>query len=84
MSPDDLNQTKPFCSPQDQIQWGVLFLSRHLRDSSPWEQEEYLQDPWEWGRHRADLLCMQIIRDYRECCKRERANLPASPRLVFK
>ena len=29
----DLNESKPFCSPQDQIQWGILFLSRHLRGS---------------------------------------------------
>ena len=37
MSPD-LNESKPFCSPQDQIQWGILFLSRHLRGSSPWDR----------------------------------------------
>jgi hypothetical protein len=67
MSPEDLKQTKPFCSPQDQIQWGILFLSRHLRGLSPWEREECLQDEWEWARQRGDLLCLQIVRDYREC-----------------
>jgi hypothetical protein len=68
MSPD-LSESKPFCSPQDQIQWSILFLGRHLRRSSPWEREECLQDVWEWGRQRGDLLCLQIIRDYRECYK---------------
>ena len=65
----DLNESKPFCSPQDQIQWGILFLSRHLRRFGPWEREQCLQDAWEWARQRGDLLCLQIIRDYRECYK---------------
>jgi hypothetical protein len=69
MSLQDLNQTKRFCSPQDQIQWGILFLSRHLRNSSPWDREQCLQDVWEWARRRGDLLSLQIIRDYRECSK---------------
>ena len=69
MSPDDLSETQRFCSPQDQIQWGILVLSRHLRGLSPWEREECLQDEWEWARRAGDLLCLQIIRDYRECCK---------------
>ena len=68
MSPD-LKESKPFCSPQDQIQWGILFLSRHLRGSSPWEREECLQDVWDWAREQGNLLCLQIIRDYRECLK---------------
>ena len=68
MSPD-LNESKPFCSPQDQIQWGILFLSRHLRRFSLWDREQCLQDVWEWARQRGDLLCLQIIRDYRECYK---------------
>ena len=68
MSPD-LKENKPFCSPQDQIQWGILFLSRHLRGSSPWEREECLQDVWDWARKQGNLLCLQIIRDYRECLK---------------
>ena len=68
MSPD-LKESKPFCSPQDQIQWGILFLSRHLRGSSPWEREECLQDVWDWARNQGNLLCLQIIRDYRECLK---------------
>jgi len=68
-SPERLNQTKPFCSPQDQIQWGILFLSRHLRGFSLFKREEYLQDAWEWARRQGDLLCLQIIRDYRECRK---------------
>ena len=68
MSPD-LNESKPFCSPQDQIQWGILFLSRHLRRLSLWEREECLQDVWDWARKQGNLLCLQIIRDYRECLK---------------
>jgi hypothetical protein len=50
---------------------GILFLGRHLRGLSPWEREECLQDVWEWARQRGDLLCLQIIRDYRECYKEE-------------
>jgi hypothetical protein len=68
-SPEDLNQIKRFCSPQDQIQWGILFLSRHLRNLSPWDREECLQDEWEWARQQGDLLRLQILRDYRECWK---------------
>ena len=68
MSPN-LKESKPFCSPQDQIQWGILFLSRHLRGSSPWEREECLQDVWDWARKQGDLLSLRIIRDYRECYK---------------
>jgi hypothetical protein len=69
MSPEDLNQIKRFCSPQDQIQWGILFLRRHLRNLSPWDREECLQDEREWARQQGDLLCLQILRDYRECWK---------------
>ena len=69
MSPEDLNQIKRFCSPQDQIQRGILFLSRHLRNLSPWDREECLQDEWEWARQQGDLLRLQILRDYRECWK---------------
>jgi hypothetical protein len=69
MSPEDLRQTERFCSPQDQIQWGILSLSRHLWGLSPWEREEYLHEEWEWGRQQGDLLRMQIVRDYRECRK---------------
>src|SRR6202035_5796276 len=68
MSPN-LKESKPFCSPRDQIQWGILFLSRHLRGSSPWEREECLQDVWDRAREQGNLLCLQIIRDYRECLK---------------
>ena len=68
-APEDLKQIKRFCSPQDQIQWGIVYLSRHLRGLSPWEREECLQDEWEWARQQGDLLCLQIIRDYRECLK---------------
>jgi hypothetical protein len=68
-APEDLKQIKRFCSPQDQIQWGIVCLSRHLWGLSPWEREECLQDEWEWARQQGDLLCLQIIRDYRECLK---------------
>ena len=34
------------------------------------EREQCLQEVWEWARRRADPLCLQMIRDYRECCKR--------------
>jgi hypothetical protein len=70
MSPEHLKQTKRFCSPQDQIQWGILFLTRQLRNLSKHEREQCLQEVWEGARRRADLLCLQMIRDYRECCKR--------------
>ena len=61
---------RPFCSPQDQIQWGILFLTRRLRNLDHYERERCLQDVWEWARQRADLLSLQMIRDYRECCKK--------------
>jgi hypothetical protein len=63
------DQTRPFRSPQDQIQWGILFLARQLRNFSTEEREQCLQEVWEWARQRADLLCLQMIRGYRECCK---------------
>lgn len=69
MPRDNLNRTRRFCSPQDQIQWGILVLGRSLGRLAPWEREQYLQDLWECGRQRGDLLLLQIIRDYRECCK---------------
>ena len=68
-APEDLKQIKHFCSPHDQIQWGMVVLSRHLWGLSPWEREECLQDEWEWARQQGDLLCLQVIRDYRECLK---------------
>jgi hypothetical protein len=70
MSLRDSNIFERFCSPQDQIQWGILFLTRQLRNLSPQEREQCLQEVWEWARRRADLQCLQMIRDYRECCKR--------------
>jgi hypothetical protein len=48
---------------------GILFLSQHLRNCSQQEREQCLQEVWKWGRRRADLLCLQMIRDYRECWK---------------
>ena len=55
MSPEDLRQTERFCSPQDQIQWGILSLSRHLWGLSPWGREEYLHDEWECGRQQGSV-----------------------------
>lgn len=69
MSCNHMDQTRPFCSAQDQIQWGVLFLARQLRGHTQQERERCLQEVWEWARRRADLLCLQMIRDYRECLK---------------
>jgi hypothetical protein len=68
-APEDFKQIKRFCSRQDQIHWGIVCLSRHLWGLSLWEREEYLQDEWEWARQQGDLLCLQIIRDYREYLK---------------
>ena len=64
---------QPFCSPQDQIQWGVLFLTGRLRNLGNYEREQCLRDVWEWARQRADLLSLQMIRGYRECCKKSGA-----------
>jgi hypothetical protein len=69
MSLEHSDQTPPHLSTQDQIQWGILFLSRKLRNLSPEEREHYLQVVWDWARARADLLCLQMVRDYRECAK---------------
>ena len=69
MSPN-LKESKPFCSPRDQIQWGILFLSRHLRGSSPWDREQCLQDVWEWGRQRGDLMSLQITETIGSATKR--------------
>ena len=63
------DQTHPFCPVQDQIHWGILFLTRQLRNLSWREREQCLQDLREWARRRADLLSLQIIRDYWECRK---------------
>ena len=46
------------------------YLTRQLREFSQQEQEQRLQEAWEWARQRADLLFLQVIRDCRECCKR--------------
>jgi len=67
------DQTRPFRSPQDQIQWGILFLRRQLRNFRPQDREQCLDELWEWARHRADLLALHMIRDYRQCCKRDGA-----------
>ena len=69
MQLEHLDQTEPFRSPQDEIQWGILFPTRRLRNFSQQERERCLQEVWEWARRRADLLALQIIRDHRECCK---------------
>ena len=58
MSLEHLDQTKRFCSPQDQIQWGILFLRRQLRNFSQQEREQCLQELWEWARRgRTSFLC---------------------------
>jgi hypothetical protein len=64
------DRARPFCSLQEQIHWGILFLTRQLQNFSQHERERCLQDVWEWARRRADLLSLQIIRGYRECRKK--------------
>ena len=66
----DLNESKPFCSPQDQIQWGILFLSGHLRRLSPWDREQCLQGVWEWARQRGDLRACRLSETTESATKR--------------
>ena len=47
MSLKHLNQTELFGSPQDQIHWGILLLTRQLGNFSPQERGQCLQDVWE-------------------------------------
>ena len=70
MSLENPDQTQPFRAPQDEIQWGILLLTKQLQNRDLQEREQYLQELWEWARQRADLLSLQIIRDYRESGKR--------------
>ena len=63
------DRAQPFCSPQDQIHCGILFLTKQLRNLSQQEREQCLQEVWEEARQRANLLCLQIIRAYGEYCK---------------
>jgi hypothetical protein len=82
MSPD-LSESKPFCSPQDQIQWSILFLGRHLRRSSPWEREECLAGRMGVG---APARRPTVPPDYPRLpgvLQTERANLSTSPKVVF-
>jgi len=65
------DRAEPFCSPQDQIHCGILFLTRQLRNLSRQEREQCLQEVREEARQRANLLCLQIIRAYREYCKKD-------------
>jgi hypothetical protein len=69
MSLEHVNRSTPSLSRQDRIQWGILFLTRKLRNLGPEEREHCLQEAWGWARERADLLSLQMIREYRECCK---------------
>jgi|SRR6516225_8413942 len=64
------DKAQPFCSVPDQIHWGILFLTRQLRSLSRQEREQCLQEVREAARQRANLLCLQIIRAYREYCKK--------------
>jgi len=63
-------RARPFCSVQDQIQSGILFLTRQLQNLSSHERKQCLEEVWDWARQRADLLSLQVIRGYRECCRR--------------
>ena len=64
------DRAQPFCSPQDHIHCGILFLTRQLRSLGQHEREQCLQEVWELARRRADLLTLQMIRGYRECRKK--------------
>jgi len=64
------DRAQPFGSAQDHIYCGILFLTRQLRNLGQYEREQCLREVWEWARRRADLLSLQMIRGYRECCKR--------------
>jgi len=68
MSLEQTNQPVASLSRQDQIHWGILFLSRKLRNLNAEEREQCLEAVWGWARERGDLLSLQMIRDYRECC----------------
>jgi hypothetical protein len=63
MSLENPDQTQPFRAPQDEIQWGILLLTKQLQNRDLQEREQYLQELWEWARQRADLLrtCPKII-----------------------
>ena len=65
------DKARPFCAPQDQIHCGILFLTRQLRNFGQHEREQCLREVWEEERQRANLLCLQIIRAYREYCKKD-------------
>jgi len=67
------DRAQPFCSTQDQIHCGILFLTRQLRNLGQHEREQCLQEAWELARSRADLLTLQMIRGYRECCEKSGA-----------
>ena len=56
MSLENPDQTQPFRAPQDEIQWGILLLTKQLQNRDLQEREQYLQELWEWARQRADLL----------------------------
>src|SRR5215470_8100724 len=59
------DRAQPFCSPQDHIHCGILFLTRQLRNLGQHEREQCLREVWEWARRRADLLSLEMIRGYR-------------------
>jgi hypothetical protein len=64
------DRAQPFCSTQDQIHCGILFLTRQLRNLGQHEREQCLREVWESACRQADLLTLQMIRGYRECCRR--------------
>ena len=50
MSLENPDQTQPFRAPQDEIQWGILLLTKQLQNRDLQEREQYLQELWEWAR----------------------------------
>ena len=77
------DRAQPFCSPQDHIHCGILFLTRQLRSLGQHEREQCLQEVWELARRRADLLTLQMIPGLPGVPQEKRTDLPTPPSLVL-
>ena len=83
MSLKYLNQTELFRAPQDQIQWGILFLSRELRNFSEQKRERCLQEVWEWGAPTGGPAVPADDPGLSGVLQTERADLSSSSNLVL-